>query len=172
MSAYSVPPADGTPLFQSLKDVLDKHFKKQAGERIVRLSDEFDPETKLVESWVSPKNGSTALFDAENHSVRCVIYDPRVFSTADFYLTESDVEALAPAIREIKESHDKLKSEIEKIGELRQKKRGDEDAGPAIAAATRNQAGKSVKYLLFGVALTVGAAAVIIRKARRNRKAE
>lgn len=121
---YSIPSEDGTPLFQGLRDVLDKHFKKQADERVTRLSGiGLRPETRQVESWSGMKGEVRVLFEAESNAVRCVIYDPRVFSLGDFYLSENDIEALAPAIQAMREAQAKSKAELEKTEKARDEER-------------------------------------------------
>ena len=120
-SAYSSPPKDKTPPFQALRGVLDGHFKKQADERVIRFSeDEFKPVTKFAESWKDERGEITAFLEIETNTVLCVIYDPCVFSKSDFYLSENDVEVLAPVIQALKETREKNKPELEQIEKQRQ----------------------------------------------------
>ena len=120
-SAYSILPEDEKPLFQNLRELLDKNFKKQADERIVRLSEDGSkPEERFVESWKDPEDGSIVLFDAEDHALRCIIYDPRVYSKADFYMNDGDTKILEPTIRSMKETLAKRTPEEVKAEKERQ----------------------------------------------------
>ena len=124
LSAYSIPPKDTMPPFQSLRDALGTRFKKQADERVTRLSGEtFTPETKQVESWKDTEGGNIIFFEVENHALRCIIYDPRIFSKTDFFLSDSDIEAITPSIQAVKAAHSAFKPEIEKLENARQEER-------------------------------------------------
>lgn len=120
-SAHSIPPQDGAPPFQSLRDALDRHFERQADENVLSLSsEELDPETRRVESWRDAGNGNVILFDVESHALRCVIYDPRIFSKSDFYLEEGDLELFAPTIQAAKKAWGGHKPELEQLEKRRQ----------------------------------------------------
>ena len=123
VSAYSILLDDGKPLFQELREVLDKNLKKQTDERITRLSrDEFKPEEKSIESWKDPEGGIAVLFEVEGYALRCTIYDTRVYSKADFYMIEGDDKILEPAIQSITEANAKLTPEEVKAEKERQER--------------------------------------------------
>lgn len=103
MSVYHLPGVQDQRA-ENIYKALPKSFAKAKDKKIVRLSRDLEKSIVTAELWKDKKTGNHLFFVATTEETTAILFDPKLFSDADFLILADKVPGEIPDAKTVRES--------------------------------------------------------------------